>query len=66
MNKKQADIEAKKIISEANKKADDIIKEAKESGTWEKGLDSNKELFVGLYTETKKKLKELASMVDEK
>lgn len=65
MNKKQADIEAKKIFQERNKKADEIIKKAKEEGTWKNGLDSNNGLFVDLDRETKEKLKLLSSMIDE-
>lgn len=66
MNKNQALIEAKKIFHEANKKADEIIKLAKENGTWKMGLDANKELFVELNKETKEKLKLLQSKIDEK
>lgn len=65
MNKKQADIEAKKIFQESVKKAEEIEKKAKENGTWKMGLDSNNELFEDLHKETKEKLKLLASMIDE-
>ena len=65
MNKAQADIEARKIFEESNKKADEIIKKAKEDGTWQDGLDSNKKLFADLDNETKEKLKLLASKIDE-
>ena len=65
MNKQQASIEAKKIFREANEKADEIIKTAKQNGTWKMGLDSNKELFAELDKETKEKLKHLQSMIDE-
>ena len=65
MNKVQADIEARKIFEESNKKADEIIKKAKEDGTWQAGLDSNKKLFADLDNETKEKLKLLASKIDE-
>lgn len=65
MNKAQADIEAKKIFEERNRKADEIMKKAKEDGTWQMGLDSNNGLFKELDKETKEKLKVLASMIDE-
>lgn len=65
MNKAQADIEAKKIFDESNKKADEIIKRAKKEGKWKMGLDANKHLFDELHKETKEKLKLLASMIDE-
>lgn len=65
MNKEQADKEARKILQASNKKADDIIKKAKEDGTWKMGLDSNNSLFEDLHRETKEKLKVLASMIDE-
>lgn len=65
MNKKQADAEAKKIFRERNKKADEIIRQAKKNGTWQMGLDSNNGLFADLDRETKEKLRILASMIDE-
>ena len=54
MNKAQADIEARKIFQECNKRADEIIKKAKAEGRLKMGLDSNKELFL---TYTKKQRK---------
>lgn len=65
MNKQEADIEAKKIFQETSKKIDEIIAQAKKDGIWQMGLDSNRELFEELDRETKKKLKTLASMIDE-
>lgn len=65
MNKLQADIEARKIFQESNAKADQIIKEAKKNGTWNKGLDSNKSLLAELHKETKQKIDLLYSMIDE-
>ena len=64
MDKKQADIEAKKIFQESAKKAEEIERKAKEDGTWELGLDSNNRLFDDLHKETKEKLKILASLID--
>ena len=65
MNKKQADIEAHKIFQERNRKAQEIVKQAKKEGKWKMGLDSNKDLFADLDKETKKRLELLASMIDE-
>lgn len=65
MNKNQADIEAKKILQESNRKAEEIIKKAKKDGTWKKGLDSNNSLFDDLHKETKEKLKALASLIED-
>lgn len=65
MNREQANSEAEKIFKERNLKATEIIKKAKEDGTWQMGLDSNNHLFDDLNIETKLKLKELASKIDE-
>ena len=65
MDKKQAYIEAMKIFQESGKKADEIMKKAKEEGAWEMGLDSNNSLFEELHKETKEKLKLLSPMIDE-
>lgn len=65
MDKKQADIEAKKIFEEAAKENNRIIEEAKRNGTWKAGLDSNNGLFEELNQKTKEKLKMLKSMIDE-
>lgn len=65
MNKEQAKKEFEKIINDCNEKSDLITKEAKEKGIWKPGLDSNKELFIELHKETKKKIKELYEMIDE-
>ncbi len=65
MNKKQADIEARKIFQEHNKKADEIVKKAKAEGTWKMGLDSNNGLFKDLDRETKEKIRLLKEMIDE-
>lgn len=65
MNKQEAYIEAKKIFQESAKKSDEIIRQAKNDGIWQMGLDSNRELFEELDRETKKKLEKLASMIDE-
>lgn len=51
--------EARKIFEESIKKRKAIIEEAKENGTWQMGLDSNKDLFKELHEETQNKLKSL-------
>lgn len=65
MNKEQAKEEYIKIIKEANKKHDVIIKKAKEEGKWRAGLDSNKSLFKEVDDEAKKKIELLISKIDE-
>lgn len=65
MNKEQAKEEYIKIIKEANKKNDAIIKKAKEEGKWKAGLDSNKSLFKEVDNEAKRKIELLLSMIDE-
>lgn len=66
MDKEQADIEARKILSGANEKAKQIIEAAKERGDWEIGLDSNKKLFEELDIETRTKLRNLKLNIDNK
>ena len=65
MTKEQAKIEFMKIIAESNKEADEIIREAKENGTWQMGLDSNNKLFTELDKRTIEKINLLKSMIDE-
>ena len=65
MNKKQADLEARKIFQEHNKKADEIVKKAKAEGTWKMGLDSNNVLFKELDIETKEKLRQLKDKINK-
>lgn len=65
MTKAEADIEAKKIFDESIEEAEKITQKAKENGTWQRGLDGNKELFEELHKKTKEKLKELTSKIDK-
>lgn len=65
MNKKEADKKAIEIFKERNKKADEIIKKAKDEGTWKSGLDTNRELFKELDKEYFAKIQELAKQIDE-
>lgn len=51
--------EARKILEESAKKRKAIIEEAKANGTWQMGLDSNKNLFEELHKEIQNKLKSL-------
>lgn len=65
MNREEATKEAMKIFDERNKKAREIVAEAKRNGTWRGGLDGDRKLFVELDNETKAKLKLLASLIDK-
>ena len=66
MNKEEANKEAKKIYEEWQKKKQQIEKEAKEKGTWKNdGLDSNNHLFNKIDLEAKKKLEELALLIED-
>lgn len=65
MTKKQANIEAKKIIDSYIEKTSEIEKEAKINGTWVDGLDANNSLFVSARKERDEKLKVLATMIEK-
>ena len=65
MTKKEADEEARKIIANRNRKAERIIKKAKDDGIWEPGLDTNQELLRDLDKEIWNELQELANSIDE-
>ena len=65
MTKKEADKEARKIIAKRNRKAERIIKKAKDDGIWEPGLDTNQELLRDLDKEIWDELQELANSIDE-
>lgn len=65
MNKKQAYEEFLKIIQESNKEEDDIIRKAKEKGTWKSGLDANRDLFIDSKRRFKERVKQLANLIDE-
>ena len=65
MTKKEADEDARKIIAKRNRKAERIIKKAKDDGIWEPGLDTNQELLRDLDKEIWNELQELANSIDE-
>jgi hypothetical protein len=65
VTKKEADEEARKIIAKRNRKAERIIKKAKDDGIWEPGLDTNQELLRDLDKEIWNELQELANSIDE-
>ena len=65
VTKKEADEEARKIIAKRNRKAERIIKKAKDDGIWEPGLDTNQELLRDLDKEIWDELQELANSIDE-
>ena len=65
MTKKEANEEARKIIAKRNRKAERIIKKAKDDGIWEPGLDTNQELLRDLDKEIWNELQELANSIDE-
>lgn len=64
MTKEQAKKEYEKIILDRNKKADLIIKEAKEKGVWKPGLDSNNHLFKEIDAEAKRQIELISSQID--
>ncbi|MBP3434970.1 MAG: hypothetical protein J6K62_01405 [Clostridia bacterium] len=65
MTKRQALEEIKKILDDYVKKSDKIIRNAKQSGIWLMGLDSNNGLFKQLQKECNEKIKQIVSMVDK-
>lgn len=65
MTKKEADEEARKIIAKRNRKAERIIKKAKDDGIWKPGLDTNQELLRDLDKKIWNELQELANSIDE-
>lgn len=66
MNKEQAKKEYDKIMADVMQKHKEIEAEAKKNDTWSKwGLDSNNHLYKEVDDEAKKKIKLLASMIDE-
>lgn len=65
MTKEEANIEARKIFRERNRKADEIIAKAIADGIYRPGLDGNKELFIELDIATKQQLADLKAMIEE-
>lgn len=65
MNKEQIQAEYLKLLSKRCDEADEIVKKAKENGTWMPGLDSNRDLFLELDKQFKIKIEELKNKLDE-
>ena len=65
MTKIEADIKAKEIFEEISKECDEIMEKAKAEGQWRPGLDSNNYLFKEVHERGRKRLEELAAMIDE-
>ncbi len=64
MTKDQADKKAREIYKEWSRKTDEAIAKAKANGTLPPGLDGD-ELFEPIDAEYRKRLQELADMIDE-
>ncbi|MCM1193344.1 MAG: hypothetical protein NC123_16410 [Butyrivibrio sp.] len=65
MTREQIEQEYRVLLKEWNDEEDDIMKKAKESGTWKPGLDSNRELFAGITEKYWKRIQELRDSLDE-
>lgn len=65
MTKEEVRTEFFRILNEYTKEVDRISKEAKESGKWLPGLDSNKGLFKDLQAEMDAKIEHLKSQIAE-
>lgn len=64
MNREQIQAEYLNLLSEKCQQEDEIVKKAKENGTWMPGLDSNKELFSELDKDYNDKIEELKRKLD--
>lgn len=64
MTKEQAQEEYIKLLEMKHSKTEKIIETAKKNGTWEQGLDANKELFVEIDKSYEEKIKVLKSLID--
>lgn len=66
MNKKDANVEAKKIYDKWKTERNKIEKDAKKNGTWvTEGLDSNNHLFKEIDDKAKEELKKLSNQINE-
>ena len=65
MTKEEIKKEFFQILNEYTKEVDRITKEAKDSGRWLPGLDSNKGLFKDLQAKTDEKLEYLRAQMSE-
>ena len=65
MTKEQAEEEIHKLIKERIRRAEKLIKEAKENGTWLPGLDSNRALFKPLDDEIWGRIQQIQAQIDK-
>lgn len=66
MTRAEAKKEAKKVFDWWQEKHDQIVKEAKQNGTWKGfGLDTNRHLFAELDGEAKRRLERIKEQIDE-
>lgn len=65
MTREEADAEAKKLFAEARRKEEEVTAKAKLEGTWQGGLDGNRELFEPINKELFEKLNKLAAMIED-
>ena len=63
MTKEQIQDEYIKTLRDWNEEVDRIIKDAKENGNWEPGLDSNQELFAEVDRKYKDKIELLKKQI---
>lgn len=65
MTREQIEQEYRKLLKEQLEEREKIIKKAKEAGTLNPGLDSNRELFKDASDKFKKRIQELKDSLDE-
>lgn len=65
MTREQIEQEYRKLMKERIEEGEKIMKQAKENGTWEPGLDGNHELFKDISDRYKKRIQELKDSLDE-
>lgn len=65
MTREQIDQEYRRLLREHNRECENIMREAKEAGIWEPGLDGNRELFVEATEKFQRRIQELKDSLDE-
>lgn len=65
MTREQIEQEYRKLLKEHIREREDIMKKAKEAGTWEPGLDGNQELFKDVSRKFWERIQELRDSLDE-
>lgn len=65
MTREQAEQEYRKLLQEHVKERENIMREAKEAGTLEPGLDGNRALFKEVTEKFIKKINELQASIDK-